>query len=87
MATFLLYVPYQLGRDINTYFPAYRQWQFFAFGGDKWQVSPKLTVDLAVRWEFYRPARPSFAGGFPTTIPLAIRWCSPEWGAIPRTWG
>jgi hypothetical protein len=64
MASFLLDVPYQLGRDINTYFPAYRQWEFFGFGGDKWQVSPKLTLDLGLRWEFYPPATPAFPGGF-----------------------
>ncbi len=64
VASFLLDVPYQLGRDVNTYFPAYRQWEFFAFGGDKWQVSPKLTVDLGLRWEFYPPATPQFPGGF-----------------------
>jgi len=64
VASLLLDVPYQLGRDLNTYFPAYRQWEFFAFVGDKWQVSPKLTLDLGVRWEFYPPATPAFAGGF-----------------------
>src|ERR1039457_4691249 len=64
MASFLLDVPYQLGRDINTYFPAYRQWEFFGFGGDKWQVSPKLTVDIALRWELSPPATPAFPGGF-----------------------
>lgn len=63
-ASFLLDLPYQLGRDVNTYFPAYRQWEFFAFGGDKWQVTPKLTLDLGVRWEFYPPATPQFPGGF-----------------------
>ncbi len=63
-ASFLLDLPYQLGRDVNTYFPAYRQWEFFAFVGDKWQVSPKLTVDLGLRWEFYPPATPEFPGGF-----------------------
>lgn len=76
MASFLLDVPYQLGRDINTYFPAYRQWEFFAFAGDKWQVSPKLTIDLGLRWEFYPPATPQFPGGFsnydPTTNNLVI---------------
>ena len=46
MASFLLDVPSQVGRDINTYFPKYRQWWFFSFVGDKWQVSPKLTLDL-----------------------------------------
>jgi len=76
VASFLLDVPYQLGRDVNTYFPAYRQWEFFAFGGDKWQVTPKLTLDLGLRWEFYPPATPQFPGGFsnydPTTNNLVI---------------
>jgi hypothetical protein len=76
VASFLLDTPYFLGRDVNTYFPAYRQWEFFAFGGDRWQVSPKLTLDLGVRWEFYPPATPEFAGGFsnydPTTNNLVI---------------
>jgi hypothetical protein len=76
MADLLLDVPSSLGRDLNTYFPAYRQWEFFAFGGDKWQVTPKLTVDLGLRWEFYPPATPAFAGGFsnydPTTNNLVL---------------
>ena len=62
MASFLLDSPMQVGRDVNTYFPAYRQWWFFAFAGDKWQVSPKLTADLGLRWEFYPPATPKSAG-------------------------
>lgn len=64
MASFLLDQPYQVGRDVNTYFPRYRQWWVFAFGGDKWQVSPKLTLDLGLRWEFYPPATPGTAQGF-----------------------
>jgi hypothetical protein len=76
MASFLLDVPQQVGRDLNTYFPAYRQWWFFAFAGDKWQVTPKLTVDLGVRWEFYPPATPKSAAGFsnydPATNSLVI---------------
>ena len=76
MASFLLDSPMQVGRDVNTYFPAYRQWWFFAFAGDKWQVSPKLTADLGLRWEFYPPATPKSAGGFsnfdPSTNTLVI---------------
>ena len=76
MASFLLDVPQQVGRDLNTYSPAYRQWWFFAFAGDKWQLTPKLTTDLGVRWEFYPPATPKMAGGFsnydPTTNSLVI---------------
>ncbi|HVW76094.1 MAG TPA: hypothetical protein VHB45_00675, partial [Alloacidobacterium sp.] len=76
MASFLLDVPSQVGRDINTYSPAYRQWWLFAFAGDKWQASPKLTLDLGVRWEFYPPATPGKSGGFsnydPTNNTLVI---------------
>jgi Carboxypeptidase regulatory-like domain len=76
MASFLLDVPSQVGRDLNTYFPQYRQWWFFAFAGDKWQVTPKLTTDLGIRWEFYPPATPKSAGGFsnydPATNSLVI---------------
>ena len=63
-ASLLLDVPYQAGRDLNTYFPAYRAWQLFLYAGDKWQVSPKLTLNLGLRWDYYPPATPQFAGGF-----------------------
>ncbi len=76
MASFLLDVPSQTGRDLAPTFPAYRQWWLFAFASDKWQITPKLTVDLGVRWEFYPPATPRKSGGFsnynPTTNSLII---------------
>ncbi|HLH38506.1 MAG TPA: TonB-dependent receptor [Bryobacteraceae bacterium] len=76
MASFLLDSPSQAGRDLFTYFPAYRQWEFFAYAGDTWQVTQKLTLDLGLRWEFYPPATPAFAGGFsnynPTNNTLVI---------------
>jgi len=71
IASFLLDSPYQSGRDVNTFFPAYRQWWFFAFVSDKWQVTPKLTLDLGVRWEFYPPATPKIDSGFTNYDPVA----------------
>ena len=64
IASFLLDLPSQAGRDLATYFPAYRAWQYFFFGQDTWVVSPKLTVNLGLRYELYPPAKPRFAGGF-----------------------
>lgn len=64
MGSFLLDQPSQTGRDLNTFFPCYRQWWFFAFAGDKWQATPKLTIDYGLRWEFYPPATPRVDGGF-----------------------
>ncbi len=63
-ASLLLGVPNQVGRDLPVYFPAYRAWQLFFYGGDKWQATPKLTLNLGMRWEYYPPATPQFPGGF-----------------------
>ncbi|HWC97782.1 MAG TPA: TonB-dependent receptor [Candidatus Sulfopaludibacter sp.] len=64
MASFLLDVPSQVARDVNTYFPALRTTQVFAYGADNWQVTPKLTLNLGLRWEYYQPPTPHFPGGF-----------------------
>lgn len=64
IASFLLDQPSGAGRDLDTFFPAYRDTWFFAFGGDRWQISPKLTLDLGLRWELYEPGTPHFPGGF-----------------------
>lgn len=76
VASFLLGLPSQVGRDVNNYFPAYRQWWIFGFASDKWQATSKLTLDLGVRWEFYPPATPKINGGFsnydPTNNNLVI---------------
>ena len=55
-AAFLLDVPGQIQRDIKVIDrPGTKSWAVFAFVQDKWQVSPKLTVDLGLRWEYYTP--------------------------------
>lgn len=75
-ASFDLGVPSQVGRDLAIVFPAYREWQVFAYANDKWQVKPKLTLNLGVRWEFYPPGTPAHSGGFsnydPTTNNLVV---------------
>ena len=55
-AAFLLDVPGGIQRDIKVIDkPGTKSWAVFAFVQDKWQVSPKLTVDLGLRWEYYTP--------------------------------
>lgn len=63
-ASFLLGVPDTVGRDLPVVFPAYRATQLFLYFNDKWQVDPKLTLNLGMRWEWYPPATPHFPGGF-----------------------
>ena len=64
IASVLFGVPYQVGQDTNSTFPAYRQTWFFFFASDKWQATPKLTLDIGLRYELYPPATPRKAGGF-----------------------
>ena len=55
-AAFLLDAPSQIQRDVKVIDrPGTKHWAVFAFAQDKWQVSPKLTVDLGLRWEYYTP--------------------------------
>ena len=70
IASFLLDQPSQVGRDLNTFFPRYRQWWIFGFASDKWQATPKLTLDLGLRWDIYPPATPAVAGGFSNYDPV-----------------
>ncbi len=87
IGSFLLDVPSQTGRDLNTFFPCYRQWWFFAFASDKWQATPKLTVDLGVRWDFYPPATPRKAGGFSNYDPATNSLILAGLGSNPSNLG
>ncbi|MDE3195259.1 MAG: TonB-dependent receptor [Acidobacteriota bacterium] len=65
LASFLLDLPSSAGRDLAAgYFPAIRGNELFLFVQDKWQATSKLTVDMGLRWEYYPPYTPRFAGGF-----------------------
>lgn len=55
-ASFLLDLPSGMARDIKVLDnPGSQHFAVYGFAQDKWQVSPKLTVDLGLRWEYYDP--------------------------------
>jgi Carboxypeptidase regulatory-like domain/TonB dependent receptor-like, beta-barrel len=54
-ASFLLDVPSLVQRDLKVTDPGVRFWAFFTFIQDKWAVTPKLTVDVGLRHEYYTP--------------------------------
>lgn len=68
-AAFLLDLPNEYGRDLAGIFPTFRQTQVFAYFQDKWQVTPKLTVDLGLRYELYLPPTTVHRAGFSNYIP------------------
>jgi hypothetical protein len=55
-AAFLLDASSSVRRDIKVIDrPGTKHWAVFAFVHDKWQATPKLTLDLGLRWEYYTP--------------------------------
>ena len=70
VASFLLGVPNDIARDVNTYFPSLRATNIFTFIADQWQVTPKLTASLGLRWELYPPMTPEHPGGFSNYNPF-----------------
>jgi Carboxypeptidase regulatory-like domain len=86
-ASFLLDVPGQVGRDLATFFPNYRAWQFFSFVQDKWLVTPKFSADIGLRWEFYPPATPVAKGGFSNYNPADNTLHVSGYGSIPDNLG
>jgi len=63
-AAFLLDVPNQSGRDLPFVFPARRELISNFYVQDKFQFSPKLTIDFGLRLEVERGSRPRLPGGF-----------------------
>ncbi len=54
-ASFLLDVPSQVGRDLTVIDPGSRHWAVFSYIHDKWQATPRMTIDLGLRHEYYTP--------------------------------
>ncbi|PWT87102.1 MAG: TonB-dependent receptor, partial [Proteobacteria bacterium] len=71
LGSFLLDMPQagSTGRDFSGTFPTFRQWYFFPYVSDRWQVSKKLTVSIGLRWELYPPPTSRFPGQFSNFIP------------------
>lgn len=55
-AAFLLDWPDTVQRDLKVIDqPGTKHWAIATFVQDKWEVRPNITLDLGLRWEFYKP--------------------------------
>ena len=63
MGSFLLGLPTEFDRAVFSQFPAERDTRFAWYLQDDWHLTPKLTVNLGLRYEYIGPSTPHFAGG------------------------
>jgi outer membrane receptor protein involved in Fe transport len=63
MATFLLGAPSEYDSAIFTQFPEERQTRWGVYGQDTWRATPKLTLSLGLRWDYFTPVTPGKPGG------------------------
>lgn len=87
LADFLLDAPNQLRRDLAVIFPKYNAKMVFAYVQDKWVVSPKLTLDIGLRWELYPPPTPGEKGGFSNYDPSTNSYLVAGYGSNPLNLG
>jgi hypothetical protein len=62
-SSFLLGLPDSIKRNQLITPPQDRANQFFFFGQDNWQATPKLSLNLGLRWELYAPVTAPNPGG------------------------
>jgi hypothetical protein len=86
-AAFLLDAPTRTQRELRGVVPHLEQNSIFSFLQDKWQIGPKLTVDLGIRHEVYLPPTPRHPGGFSNYDPQTNTLRLGGIGAIPSDTG
>src|SRR5713226_2949769 len=55
LAAFELGLPSGFGRDITLVQPQEKLWKMAFYGQDTWQITPKLTLTLGLRWDYMSP--------------------------------
>jgi hypothetical protein len=72
-ASFILGAPDGANRSVYATEPGYRAGNFAFFAQDDWRVTPKLTLNIGLRWEIPLPKSEAFnrQSGFDPTLPNA----------------
>ena len=90
-AAFLLDAPTRTQRELRGVVPHLEQTSLFTYLQDKWQINPRVTLDIGIRHEVYLPPVPRHPGGFSNYDPATNTLRLGGIGNIPadtgvRTW-
>ncbi len=62
-ASFMLGLPDNFQRGVFQFIPHERQWRNAFYAQDVWRVSPKLTVNYGLRWDYFGPDETNLKAG------------------------
>jgi hypothetical protein len=87
-ADFLLGLPWETGKAVQDTDPIALRWnEFSIYARDQWQVSPKLSVNFGIRWEFYPMAYSDHDKGARVLDPSTMQVLIGGYGSVPKNDG
>jgi hypothetical protein len=87
-ADFLFGLPTNDGKAIQDTDPIALRWSTWnAYARDQWQVTPKLSIDYGIRWEFYPMAYSDHDKGARVLNPSTMQILIGGYGSVPKNDG
>ncbi len=87
-ADFLLGLPWQDGKAVQDTNPIALRWfEWDVYARDQWQVTPKLSLNYGVRWEFYPMAYSDHDKGARVLDPTTMMVLLGGYGSVPKNDG
>ena len=87
-ADFLLGMPYETGKAVQDTDPIALRWsQWGAYARDQWQVTPRLSIDYGLRWEYYPMAYSDHGKGARVLDPSTMKVLIGGYGSVPQNDG
>ncbi len=87
-ADFLLGLPWQDGKAVQDTDPIALRWNIWSmYARDQWQATPKLSVNLGLRWEFYPMAYSDHGKGARVLDPTTMQVLIGGYGSVPENDG
>jgi len=84
-AAFLLGEPSIFQRGVFNFIPHERQWRNAFYGQDVWRVTPKLTANYGLRWDYFGPDETDLKGGLSNFDPKTGELLLANLGGVSKT--
>jgi outer membrane receptor protein involved in Fe transport len=84
-ASFMLGLPDNFQRGVYNFIPHERQWRDALYFQDTWHVTPKLTANYGLRWDYFGPDETDLKGGLANFEPATGNVALANLGGVSST--